>query len=103
MQGVSKDTKYVMELLDKTTQQNKELKEENKELVTRLNEREIAKPQHGQSSMSAAIKNAELRKMIREKDELIVFYKEICDAKVCEVKELQQLNRLLKNGIIKPK
>lgn len=97
----SKDMKYVMELLEKTTLQNKELKAENAKLGIRLqNDQKVIKHTHNKKKMTED-ENAELKDEIRAKDDLIKFYKEISDAKVSEVEELQQINRILKSKTIK--
>lgn len=97
-QGQSKDIKYLVESLEKTTQQNKDLRAESAMLTMTLSGWKLAKPVHDKNTMTEDQGTA-LGEKIREKDELIMFYKETLDAKVTEVNELQQINRYLRSTV----
>lgn len=92
--GHSKDMKYVMGLLEKMTRQNKDLKAENKKLSEKTIGRKDEKHRNIDRIKLIEFENAELKNLIREKDETILFYKEVCNAKVSEVKQLERINKV---------
>lgn len=101
-QGNLKDTKYVMQLLEKSNLKNKQLEQElcstRNGCRDKESEKLLDKQVHVQSTMTEDM-HTDWKEEIRYKDEAISFYKEVCDAKVSEVAELQRANRFLKNKI----
>lgn len=103
LQGNSKDIKYVMQLLEKSNLENKKLKEELSAKRERYHDQEnglkMRVMEVRDKNTMTEDKQTDWKEEIRNKDEAISFYKEICDAKVSEVAELQHINRFLKDKI----
>lgn len=82
-----KGLKHVTGSLDMMTRKNKELKEENAKIkaILKIRDQKVFQLDCNEDRDDYA----DIEEKLREKDELINFYKEICDAKVQEIEELK--------------
>lgn len=105
VEQTSKDVSYLMAIVEKKTQQIVKLKAENAKLSELQNGTGEGKHAEGgvheRKSTLAEDEDEKWKAKLREKNELIRFYKETCDAKVTEIIELQQLNKILVSKVSK--